>query len=270
MRLIEGEVPTDLPEACTVTATYQISRNAFLLKLPMGLSFYYRQSYGTVFARSSKVPDSEVSLFFAGSVYGAIAWLNELAPLHASAVSYKGKVFAFTGGSGEGKSTLAAALALRGFELCSDDVLVLDLCDPTQVIAIPSHARLKLWGDALALTKLAGTGAVRLNIDKYYVEAGIAFERAPTPMKRLYFLESAGSRDSEITPVGGAERFKAIQSAYFRPQFYAAIAEGVDYFQTAARLSSAIELSRFIRPRDEATFFANVDLIEADIRDSAA
>lgn len=264
--LSEGSVPASLPNALTVTPTYEISHDAFLLRLPRGLAFHYRRGAGTVYARTKDILDKEVRLFFDGSVYGAIAWLNGLVPLHASAVSHAGGIYAFTGVSGEGKSTLAAALAQRGLAVCSDDVLVLDLSDPGQVMALPGHRRLKLWADALLLTDRQSDDAVRPGLDKFYVADQIAFDGEPLPIHRLYVLESIVNADPGIAPVIGADRFAALRSAYYRPQFCNAIAEQAGYFAAASRLSAAVAISRFNRSRAPADFASSISMIEADIR----
>jgi hypothetical protein len=264
--LCEGGVPASLPGALTMTPTYEISPDAFLLRLPTGLAFHYRRGAGTVYARPVGMADGEVRLFFDGSVYGAIAWLNGLVPLHASAISHDGGVYAFTGISGEGKSTLVAALAERGLSICSDDVLVLDLSDPDAVMAVPGHKRLKLWADALTLTGRRPDEAVRPGLDKFYVADRLPFDAAPLPIRRLYVLESVVNADPGIAPITGADRFTALRSAYYRPQFCSAIAEQAGYFATAARLSAAIAMSRFNRSRMTADFATGISMIEADIR----
>jgi hypothetical protein len=268
--LTEGAVPASLPDALTVTPTYEIAHDAFLLRLPTGLAFHYRRGAGTVYTRPEGIADGEVGLFFDGSVYGAIAWLNGLVPLHASAVSHAGGVYAFTGVSGEGKSTLVAALAERGLAVCSDDVLVLDLSDPDVVMAVPGHKRLKLWADALVLTGRRSDAAVRPGLDKFYVADQLPFEAAPLPIRRLYVLESAVNASQAITPIIGADRFVTLRSAYYRPQFCHAIAEHSNYFATAARLSAAITIARFNRSRAPADFAAGIAMIEAGIRDTTA
>jgi len=267
-RLIEGAVPAHIDAALRSTPTYQISADAFLLRLPMGLAFHYQRGFGTVYERASGVSDDEVALFFEGSVYGAIAWLNGLVPLHASAIAHQGNVYAFTGASGEGKSTLVAALAQRGMTACADDVLVLDLADPDAISALPGPKRLKLWEDALALTGRTSRHAVRPGIDKYYVSEESFARSAPLPLKRLYFLESLAAVPG-VTAIAGAQRFNWLRSAYYRPHFCGPLAEQRRYFETAARLSGTIGMARFNRSRDKAAFDASVDLIMADISAAA-
>jgi len=267
--LVEGRVPATLDAALRTTPTYQIAPQGFLLRLPMGLAFHYQRGIGTVYERSAGVSDDEVALFFEGSVYGAIAWLNGLVPLHASAVSHDGQVYAFTGASGEGKSTLVAALTRLGMTACSDDVLVLDLADPARISAIPGPKRLKLWGDALALTSRTSARAVRPGLDKYYAAEESFAKSEPLPLKRLYFLESAADTEPGITQVAGAPRFNWLRSAYYRPDFRGALAEQSRYFEITARLSQAVDMARFSRTRDKAAFASGVAMIAADIRAAA-
>ena len=56
----------------------------------------------------------------------AIALHRGLLPLHASAVARNGDVHAFSGGTAEGKSTLAAAMPGPGYGFFADDILIFD------------------------------------------------------------------------------------------------------------------------------------------------
>ena len=263
--LREGDVPAALDNARLVTPTYQIAVDSFLLALPSGLRFHYRRGYGTVYTRPATVTDAEVDLFFEGSVYGAIAWINGFVALHASAVVHEERIFAFTGPSGAGKSTLVAGLATRGFAAFSDDVLVLDLADPAAIHALPGPRRLKLWSDALALTGQASAQAVRPGLDKFYVGSALFGPDAALPFARLYILENAGTRSTEIATNSGTERFTQLQSAYYRPHFCAALAEQSAYFQTITRIARDVEMACFRRSRDVARFESDIDRIAADI-----
>src|SRR5690606_13487149 len=69
---------------------------------------------------------------------------------HASSVALPdGKVVAFLGGTGQGKSTLAAAFMQYGCELVTDDCLLLD-CEQGHVLALPAYRSLRLWPDSLS------------------------------------------------------------------------------------------------------------------------
>jgi hypothetical protein len=262
--LFAGDVPAMLDAPAAIAGAYQISDDAFLLSLPSGLAFYYRRGIGTTYRRSAETTDDEIALFFDGWVVGAIAWLNGYVPLHASAVLHDGQIFAFTGHSGAGKSTLAAALAQRGMTLCSDDVLLLDLADPAQIVALPGPERIKLWDDALTLTGHRSVHPVRPGIRKFYVSE-LSFACTPHPVRRLYFLDSRAEAGTGFTAIEGASRFNFMRSAYYRPQLFTAIAGQARYFQMGVRLSRSVEMRRFNRSRDHSDFSAGIDMILEDL-----
>jgi hypothetical protein len=262
----EGTTPDTLPNAIKEMPTYAIARDAFLLKLPNGLTFHYVQGEGVTVSRPDSVSDMEVALFLNGSVYGAIAWINGLVPLHASGVVHDGRIHAFTGHSGAGKSTLAAALGSRGLPLLADDVLVLDLSDPSCITCLPGHKQLKLWGDAAKMTGMEAGAKVRDGLDKYYIAPAAGFHAEPLPLSHLYFLEDKAKVDAAFTPVTGSERFTLAQSAFYRPHFCAAIADNRDLFGTLSRIAAQVKIARFDRPRRKEVFDAGADAMVAVIR----
>jgi len=78
--------------------------------------------------------------------------------LHASAVQLAdGRVLAFTGESGWGKSTLAAALQARGARLLADDSVWLKPVDG-RVQVVPSYTGLRLNDDSIDSLKLGEEG----------------------------------------------------------------------------------------------------------------
>jgi len=69
--------------------------------------------------------------------------------LHASGVELRGKAVLFCADAGYGKSTTAAALALRGAAGLSEDILPLELAEGG-FWAVPGYPRICLWPDAVA------------------------------------------------------------------------------------------------------------------------
>lgn len=73
--------------------------------------------------------------------------------LHASAVEIRNQAVLFSGHAGYGKSTTAAALALRGVPVLTDDISPLQLTKGYYWV-IPGYPRVCLWPDTVA--KLLG------------------------------------------------------------------------------------------------------------------
>jgi hypothetical protein len=69
--------------------------------------------------------DADLATYFLGPVLGFILRRRLITSLHASAVELFGHAVAVSGDAGFGKSTTAAALALRGVPVLSEDIAAL-------------------------------------------------------------------------------------------------------------------------------------------------
>lgn len=232
----------------------------YLLHSDSGYRYRYRQGHGVTIERPIDPDAAEEALWFNGSVYAAVASLNGLLPIHASAVAFEGRVYAFTGPSGAGKSTLVAALGQRGLAMFCDDTLVLDLSDPAQIICLPGHKRLKLTQHALALTGLVPQEKVGAMIDKYYASPPAGEVREPLPLKQLIFLEDGADFRTEV--VTGARKFALMGDDHYTRELYGLgqRLNSTDGFAIQARLASQIAAHRLIRARGQADFGRSVTL----------
>ena len=91
----------------------------------------------------------DVRAYLLGSIFVVLCQQRGLLPLHASAIAGKSGVVAFLANSGQGKSTLAAHLAQRGFRVLADDVCLVDATQPGSAMVIPTAPWLKLWRNSL-------------------------------------------------------------------------------------------------------------------------
>lgn len=266
LRLRPGEVPATIAGALFECGGFVASGEAFLLKVTDDLRFHYRRGEGVRCFARGEMDVGAVSSFHSGSVYGAAAWMNGYVPLHASAVVFDGGVHAFAGPSGEGKSTLVAALAERGLELFADDVLTLDTSGPS-VRALPGHKRLKLWSDALKLVGANGHERVWPGVDKYFVGDGAETDRAPLPLSSLTLLESSADDEVSIVRLSGAARFLAISGACYRPE-YRVPSNAATVFAKLAAIAHSVPTYRLSRPRNLDRFAQVVDVIAAHVAPS--
>jgi hypothetical protein len=87
--------------------------------------------------------------YFLGPVMGFLLRLRHTTSLHASCVEISGQGIALCGDAGFGKSTTAAALALRGFPVLSEDIVPLK---PARqgFLVVPGYPRICLWPDSVA------------------------------------------------------------------------------------------------------------------------
>lgn len=265
-RAVDGPVPESLDDPWAVAPTFDITDSEYLLRLPSGVRFHYRKGQGVRIHRPEGSSDQEVKLFFDGSVYGAIAYLNGLIPLHASAVLQDGAVRAFTAKSGGGKSTLVAGLLSRDFRLFSDDVLLLDISDPEQIWCLPGHKKLKLWDDAVELTGADAGDQVRPELQKFFIDAEEISCREPAPLADLYQLDDAKQEQTGISDVAGTRRFAIVRRAMYRPRFAKALFDNLTMFETVSGISKLVRVRQFQRAMLKEHYWENLDYLIADVR----
>jgi hypothetical protein len=251
-----GAVPTGLRGHDVLPGCHRITPDEFLLRTDTGLGFHYRCGDGVAFAQTGAVPAGEIELWHFGTVYAAVAAINGLLPIHASAVAHAGRVFAFSGPSGAGKSTLAAGLGREGLPLFCDDTLLLDLSDPDEIWCLPGHKRLKLTAEALALTGATGREHVGAMIDKLYAEplGGVVSE--PLPLSELIFLEPGPQ--CKFHAISGSQQIARLNDNHYTAELFAG-AQGLGRearFSLFARLASRISMWLFARPRGPLAFAA--------------
>jgi hypothetical protein len=255
-----GPVPHSLSGEPLAEMSWQMLGGAFLLRGEGEHYFLYRKGDGVTVERGPDADVSEESLWLNGSVYAAVASLNGLLPIHASAVAHDGRVFAFSGPAGAGKSTLVAALGRHGLPLFCDDTLVLDLSDPERIVCLPGHKRLKLRPDAIGLTGAMPQEKVSKTVDKHYAlpatgEVGVAL-----PLGELIFLEEGP--EPAIMPITGAERLVRLQDDHYTARLFdsARRFDRAAQFAHLARLARQIAMARFVRPLDRDRFDEGVAL----------
>src|SRR6478672_10960305 len=259
-RVRYGRAPRSLRDEPLAEMQWQMGDQQFLLRGVGHHYFHYRKGAGVTIERGPGADLTEESLWLNGSVHAAIASLNGLLPIHASAVAVDGQVFAFTGPGGAGKSTLVAALGDFGLPLYCDDTLVLDLSNPDRIECLPGHKRLKLTPRALTLTSATPEEKVSLTVEKFYARSAAGDVNIPLPLAQLIFLEVGP--DAHISAISGAERFVSIQDDHYTASLFASATQ-LDQFERFAhvsRLARQIDMARFVRPFDDVQFVAGVAL----------
>jgi hypothetical protein len=111
--------------------------------------------------------------------------------LHASAVHVPGVgAIAFAGPAGCGKSTVAAALAIGGCRILTDDCLVVAPGAET-ISAVPGYPGLRLWrrtARALELGSHARQAVAHYTAKRRLAARVLSFRNRPSPLRALFVL----------------------------------------------------------------------------------
>ena len=129
---------------------YQITEDEAYLYWERAGAFHIRGGREIVVDPAPGAEERVLRLYLLGSVMAALLHMRGRLVLHASGVAMGRGVTAFLGSSGQGKSTIAAALHQCGYPLVADDVVALaPFTAPNEPMVTPGFPRMKLWPDTL-------------------------------------------------------------------------------------------------------------------------
>ncbi len=162
---------------------------AYLLDIAKVGRFFTIGGNKIVLEPAAGAEQAALRLFTLGTSFGVLCHQRGLLPLHASAVRLDGKAVVIAGNSGQGKSTLSAALRARGHALVGDDLAVVDSRGPFILPAYPQH---KLSPDVLETLGFEHEGlqANRQGMTRFCVSANDGFDPSPLTPSVIYILEA--------------------------------------------------------------------------------
>lgn len=159
--------------------------------------------------------------------------------LHAGAVKKCGLCFAFTGESGQGKSSLTASFVKDGAALHSDDVICISLKGEIPLIQ-SIYPSLRLWPNAieglLIPEKLTSIMAHYSTKRRLIIDA----EQAPSPLTAIFALNmDAGLTKTTISSLSQSELLMELIKGSFQldptdPQ------RSKEHFEAVSKLSSSV------------------------------
>lgn len=161
---------------------------AYLLDIAKVGRFFTEGGKKIVIEPVAGAQEPELRVFTLGTSFGVLCHQRGLLPLHASAVRLDGKAVVIAGNSGQGKSTLSAALRARGHALVGDDLAVID---PPSSLILPAYPQHKLSPDVLKTLgfKHEGLQANRQGMTRFCVPASDSFDPSPLSPSVIYVLE---------------------------------------------------------------------------------
>jgi hypothetical protein len=193
----------------------------------------------------------DMATYFLGPVLGFVLRRRNITCLHASAVDIRGRAVCFCGDAGSGKSTTAAALALRGHPVLAEDIVALEESGG-EFRAVPGYPRVCLWpesvsmlfGHADALPQITPTW------EKHYFELDgtrAKFSQEKLPLGVVYLIASRSSEENtplveKLTP---REAFLGlVQSTYMN--WVLSRKQRANEFETLCRLVQQIPVRRIV------------------------
>jgi hypothetical protein len=213
----------------------------------------------------------DLSTYFLGPVMGFILRKRGTTALHASAVCMDEKAIVLTGEAGAGKSTTAAALALRGTSVMCEDIAAVEERDGNFSIEL-GYPRICLWPHSVEMLMGRPDALPRLtpNWDKCYLPLdGVTakLETRKRPLGAVYILAARETTADapRIEDVSNQEvLLDLVQNTYMN--WLLDRRQRATEFELLAHLVSRVPVRRIVPHRDPARIGALCDLINTDAR----
>ncbi len=195
----------------------------------------------------------DTAIYVLGPLLGFTLRLRGTTCLHASAVGIDGQAVAFVGCSEAGKSSIAAAFAIKGFPVLTDDVAALvDRGD--SFLVQPAYPRVRLWPDSVEALFGEAEALPRItpSWEKRYLdlESGeYRFARHPLPLAAVYLLGArrAGQEEVEIEAVGAKEALMSLVAESYTARLLDKSMRANE-FDVLARLARSVPVRRLVPP----------------------
>ena len=259
-----GAVPNHLPGAVELGPDCFATPTQYLLNIQGVARYLVTAGSEIIVDLAAAAPALDVRGYLLGSIFVVLCQQRGLLPLHASAIAGKSGVVAFLANSGQGKSTLAAHLAQRGFRVLADDVCLIDAAQPGSAMVIPTAPWLKLWRTSLESLgrKAEGLDRVFTDDDKYRLP--LAPVLTPEPILRLVFLEGneIASTTTEIQEVPRVQAVPLLMNLTHHSYLLEATGQQEENFLRCGRVLSQARAYRLIRPWGLMYVESTVDALE--------
>lgn len=262
-------VPAVLANAEASGPTWAMAGPEFLLTIPDIARFLLRAGRAVAFQPADGADADDIPAFLLNSVFGILLHQRGQIVLHASAVRVNGKAVLFCGASASGKSTLAAALAQRGYAVLADDVCAVTLAHDGSATVHSDGRVLKLWAHSIDRLKLADRRGQRLRggLEKYFVEPPCSVH-GTLPLGAIYAL-----REARPPLASGIERPNVVDAALllrrsaYRPLLVRTMNQGTLYFRAAA-IANHAGIYHLARPLNFAVMADVLGRLEQHWRDT--
>ena len=259
-----GEVPRQLPNAVEVDPGCFVTTTQYLLCVAGIARYLVTEGLEIVVEPDASALPLDVRAYLLGAIFVVLCQQRGLLPLHASAVAGKSGVVAFLANSGQGKSTLAAHLAQRGFLVIADDICLIDAALPGAAMVIPTAPWLKLWRNSLENLGRQPEGLERVFSDDDKYRLPLAPVLQPQAICKVVFLEGneVSSTATVIEEVPRVEAVPLLMSLTHHSYLLEATGQREENFLRCGRVLSQARAYRLLRPWGLMHLESTVDALE--------
>jgi hypothetical protein len=261
-----GNVCENLPEAREQKVCWQAAPGRFLLRLPKIGRFLVEDGSSITIHPAEGTSQQDLRPFLLSSAMGALFHQRRLFPLHGSAVLTPKGALAIVGESSIGKSTLAAALVLRGFPILCDELCVFAQTEHGFQVW-PETPHLRLWHDTLKPLRLSDQELPRLrpHLEKFLYTPEVPSATDSHPLWHVVVLTTDNLDEIRYEPIRGMKKFKTLRKNCFRFEYLPGLDLNRSLFLHYAQLAASTAVTRVTRSRGTRSIHPLADLVMREL-----
>lgn len=257
-----------IPGDGTFTVSEFADRRYFQLEYGDGTKVLMDRSARHIWGQPGPgLPHDDLCIYLLGPVMGFVLRQRGTMALHASAVAFPERAIALVGAAGAGKSTTAAALALRGWPVLCEDVCALREA-ASQFQVLPAYPRVCLWPDSaeFLFSSRESLPLIVAGWEKRFLPldgARARFASVAMPLAAVFLLSERSDADfaPAIQPITQRDALlHLVQNTYMN--WYLDARQRADEFDVLTRLVSSVECFRVVPSSDPARLIDLAELIE--------
>lgn len=268
LRIVLGSVP-QLDELVVARPHVQMGADGTVRYVVEDVAAFRIDPTGqTIVVQPSVSPEApDIRAFLLGTVWAIASFKAGRLPLHASCVRLGDRAVAFTGPTGAGKSTIAAAFLRRGHCVLADDLSALSISETGTVTLWPSFPRVKLWQSTLDFMGFdnAGLERVRHQMNKFRLPVGGCFDPAPRQLVAIHHIDHATNSDFQPVRLSRIAATARNHQAIYRPRLWQLLGGIEDALTRVYAVSHAVPTYRLPVRRDLADLDSLVDRLVAHL-----
>jgi len=264
-----GKIPEFKGDFETNGATFQSSSNKTLIHCD-GVAKYLVQNGSEIIIERFKNSDlKDLRVFLLGSSLGALLHQRGIVPLHGSTIKFREKAIIFAGFAGSGKSTIAAQMMLKKYQIMGDDIAPIDLNQESNPIVHPSVLRLKIWSDTFQKIgyQPPPLESIRKSMNKFFLPLNGFFYDHPLLIDRIYFLNYHDKTKPQIKVLRGIDKTDALLTNIYRKIFFKGTKLNEKCFNKVSGIANKVKCRQLLKPVTKFNFEDTIDLIERDLND---
>lgn len=205
----------------------------------------------------------DIKLYLLGSCLGIVLLEKDKLPIHGGSININNKGIILMGNKGAGKSTLTSALRLKGYNLISDDISVVEKCNG--YIIKSGYPRQKLCEDAMSKLGYVKEKFETIIVDnkvKYTIPAEDKFINKDSDLNTIFYLSTGNVENVKCIELKGKEKLEILIENIYRIEVFRALGIQSKHIKQYLDIVKQIPMYKIERPKKGFTINEQIKLIE--------